>query len=135
MILPLSTTWLKSVAALEAILAEEKAALDDRDLLREVGERFHATLVELTGNQTLTVFSAMLHGVIDTHTARFPTSQRARGDERHGPGMHAEHERVTELIRAVAVREAEAYWAEHLERVRKILVSEGDADTVLDLMS
>jgi DNA-binding FadR family transcriptional regulator len=48
--------------------------------------------------------------------------------------MHGEHERVTELIRAGAVREAEDYWAEHLESVRKILVSKGEADTVLDLM-
>jgi DNA-binding FadR family transcriptional regulator len=116
------------------ILAEEKAALDDRDLLREVGERFHSTLVELTGNQTLIVFSAMLHGVIDAHTARYQTGQRARGERRHGADMHAEHERVTELIRAGAVREAEDYWAEHLESVRKILVSKGEADTVLDLM-
>jgi len=123
------------VAALEAVLAEQKAALDDRDLLREVGERFHSTLVELTGNQTLIVFSAMLHGVIDAHTARFQTGQRTRGARRHGPDMHAEHERVTELIRAGAVREAEDYWAAHLESVRKILVTEGEADTVLDLMS
>ena len=122
------------VATLEAVLAEEKAALDDRDLLREVGERFHSTLVELTGNQTLIVFSAMLHGVIDAHTARFQTAERARGARRHGPDMHGEHERVTELIRAGAVREAEDYWAAHLESVRKILVSKGEADTVLDLM-
>jgi DNA-binding FadR family transcriptional regulator len=123
------------VAALEAVLAEQKAALDDRDLLREVGERFHSTLVELTGNQTLIVFSAMLHGVIDAHTARYQSGQRARGERRHGADMHKEHERVTELIRAGAVREAEDYWAAHLESVRKILVTEGEADTVLDLMS
>jgi DNA-binding FadR family transcriptional regulator len=123
------------VAALEAVLAEQKAALDDRDLLREVGERFHSTLVERTGNQTLIVFSAMLHGVIDAHTARYQSGQRTRGERRHGADMHGEHERVTELIRAGAAREAEDYWAAHLETVRKILVTKGEADTVLDLMS
>jgi len=123
------------VAALEAVLAEEEAALDDRDLLREVGERFHATVVELAGNQTLVVFSAMLHGVIDAHTARFQSGQRERGDARRGPEMHGEHKRLTELIKAGAVREAEDYWAAHLDSVRKILVTQGEADTVLDLMS
>jgi DNA-binding FadR family transcriptional regulator len=123
------------VAALEAVLAEEEAALDDRDLLREVGERFHATVVELAGNQTLVVFSAMLHGVIDAHTARFQSGQRERGDARRGPEMHGEHRRLTELIKAGAVREAEDYWAAHLDSVRKILVTQGEADTVLDLMS
>jgi len=123
------------VAALEAILAEEEAALDDRDRLREVGERLHSTLVELAGNQTLIVFSAMLHGVIDAHTARFQSAERDRGERRHGPEMHGEHERLIELIRAGAAREAEDYWAAHLESVRKILVTRGEADTVLDLMS
>jgi DNA-binding FadR family transcriptional regulator len=123
------------VAALEAVLAEEEAALDDPDALREVGERFHATVVKLAGNQTLTVFSAMLHGVIDAHTVRFQTGQRERGDPRRGAELHGEHERLTELIKAGAVREAEDYWAAHLEGVRKILVAEGEADTVLDLMS
>ena len=123
------------VAALEAVLAEEEAALDDPDALREVGERFHATVVKLAGNQTLTVFSAMLHGVIDAHTVRFQTGQRERGDPRRGAELHGEHKRLTELIKAGAVREAEDYWAAHLEGVRKILVAEGEADTVLDLMS
>jgi DNA-binding FadR family transcriptional regulator len=121
--------------ALDAVLAEEAAAMDDRDALRVVGERFHARLVELTGNQTLIVFSAMLQGVIDTHTARFQTAQRARGDRRFGGEMHGEHERVTELIRAGKAREAEDYWANHLEKVRNILVAQGETDTVLDLMA
>jgi DNA-binding FadR family transcriptional regulator len=123
------------VAALEAILAEEEAALDDRDTLREVGERLHSTLVELAGNQTLIVFSAMLHGVIDAHTARYQSSQRDRGERRHGAEMHGEHKHLVELIRAGKASEAEDYWAAHLESVRKILVTQGEADTVLDLMS
>jgi DNA-binding FadR family transcriptional regulator len=123
------------VVALEAILAEEEAALDDRDALREVGERFHSTLVQLAGNQTLIVFSAMLHGVIDAHTARYQSSQRDRGERRHGADMHGEHKRLVELVKAGKVREAEDYWAAHLESVRKILVTQGEADTVLDLMS
>jgi DNA-binding FadR family transcriptional regulator len=77
----------------------------------------------------------MLHGVIDAHTARFQTGERERGDARRGPQMHGEHKRLTELIRKGAVREAEDYWAGHLEGVRKILVTQGEADTVLDLMS
>jgi len=123
------------VAELEAVLADEEAALDDPEALRVAGERFHTRLIELTGNQTLIVFSAMLLGVIDAHTARFQTAQRARGDRRVSRERHAEHERVTELIRAGAVQEAQDYWAEHLAIVRKILVAEGEADTVLDLMT
>jgi DNA-binding FadR family transcriptional regulator len=121
------------LARLEATLAEEAAVLGDRAAVRAVGERFHAELVELAGNQTLRVFSSMLHTIVDAQTARFQASAQEKGEARRSSDMHAEHERVLELIRAGAAQEAEALWRSHLERVRA-QVATGPAETVLDLV-
>jgi DNA-binding FadR family transcriptional regulator len=120
------------LAQLEATLAEEAAVLADRAKVRLVGERFHTELVALAGNQTLRIFSSMLHTIVDAQTARFQTAAEERGESRHAAAMHAEHERVLELIRAGAAQEAEALWRSHLERVRA-QVATGPAETVLDL--
>jgi DNA-binding GntR family transcriptional regulator len=120
------------IAQLEATLAEEAAVLGDRASVRAIGERFHSELVELSGNQTLRVFSSMLHTIVDAQTARFQASAQERGEARRSGDMHAEHERVLELIKAGAAQEAEALWRNHLERVRA-QVATGPAETVLDL--
>jgi DNA-binding FadR family transcriptional regulator len=121
------------IARLEALLAEEAEALDDRAAVRAAGERFHVELVELAGNQTLTVFSSMLQEIIDAQTARFQADQAERGSERHSAGMHKEHEHVLDLIKAGKATDAELYWRTHLDRVRSVIAS-GPAETVLDLM-
>lgn len=121
------------IAELERTLAEEAARLDDRTGVREVGERFHIQVVELSGNQTLMMFSAMLAGIIDAQTARVQAARQQEGAERRTPRMHGEHERVVELIRAGATTEAELFWRTHLDHVREA-VSGGAAETVLDVM-
>jgi hypothetical protein len=42
---------------------------------------------------------------------------------------------VIELIRAGRADEAERLWAEHLELARLVLMKEGGANTLIDLMS
>jgi DNA-binding FadR family transcriptional regulator len=121
------------IAHLEALLADEAAALDDPAAVREAGERFHVELVERAGNQTLSVFSSMLQEIVDAQTARFQADQAERGTARHSASMHQEHERLLDLIRAGAATEAEVFWRSHLDRVRSVIAS-GPAQTVLDLM-
>jgi DNA-binding FadR family transcriptional regulator len=123
----------EQLAHLQATLDEEAAVLEDASVVRVVGERFHAEIVELAGNQTLIVFSSMLQEIIDSQTARAQAYRRERGAERLAPTMHAEHQRTLELVAAGAAEEAEQHWRTHLEHVRTNVVHDGDDN--LDLMS
>ena len=122
----------EQLARLQATLHEEAEALDDPALVRIVGERFHAEIVEMAGNQTLIVFSSMLQEIIDIQTARAQAHRRERGGERLAPAMHAEHLRTLELIAAGAADEAEQHWRTHLEHVRTNVV---DGNDNLDVVS
>jgi GntR family transcriptional regulator, transcriptional repressor for pyruvate dehydrogenase complex len=121
------------IAALRQTVAEQLAAISDSELVRSIGERFHSQIVELAGNQTVIVFSAMLHEIIDRHTARSQLDRRERGGERQTPRMLSEHEKTLTLIEAGDSVEAERFWRAHLEHVRRVTVSRAD-ETVLDLM-
>ena len=121
------------LALLRATLDEEERALDDQDQVRLVGQRFHSELVQLAGNQTLIVFSAMLQEIIDRVVERGQTARRQQGRARAAPALHGEHRRVLELVSAGAAEEAELYWRSHLEHVRANLVIAGD--TPVDLLS
>ncbi|HEX4863587.1 MAG TPA: FCD domain-containing protein, partial [Acidimicrobiales bacterium] len=120
------------IAALKQTVADQSATIDDAELVRAIGERFHSQIVELAGNQTVIVFSAMLHEIIDRQTARFQLDRAER--ERHAPRMLAEHDKALALIEAGESVEAERFWRAHLEHVRQVTVSRTD-ETVLDLMS
>jgi DNA-binding FadR family transcriptional regulator len=121
----------ENLARLQATLDEEAAALEDMALVRTVGQRFHAEIVELAGNETLIVFSSMLQEIIDIQTARAQIHRREHGIERAAPTMHAEHVRTLELIAAGAADEAEQHWRAHLEHVR---VRVADSDDNLDVV-
>jgi DNA-binding FadR family transcriptional regulator len=120
------------LARLQATLDSEAAALNDMALVRTIGQRFHAEIVELAGNQTLIVFSSMLQEIIDNQTARAQVHRREHGIERAAPTMHAEHVRTLELIAAGASDEAEQHWRAHLEHVRTRVA---DGDDNLDVVS
>ena len=123
-----------AIDELAGILDDEARAMKDPAALREAGTRFHRRLVELSGNRTLALFSAMLEQITDAHTARLQALEATRRSERrHGKEGHSDHERLVELLRAGAATEAERFWREHLDRVRGWLVKEADARTVLDL--
>jgi DNA-binding FadR family transcriptional regulator len=135
-----------------AMLAQNRTA-DDLDRLHEAIDRsrivsadpvkqmqeqtaFHGLIVDMAGNETLSVLSGMLRHIIDvahlTHVesdAGTPSVQRALG-----LGFAA-HERVVELIEARDVKKAERLWRKHLMAADDYLL-EGDSTlTVHDLMA
>jgi GntR family transcriptional regulator, transcriptional repressor for pyruvate dehydrogenase complex len=122
------------IAKLQATLDEEERAIGDPVLTRTIGERFHTEIVELAGNETLIVFSAMLQEILDLHTARYQAAREQVGGESRAPAMHAEHVRVLELIIAGAVGEAEVHWRTHLDHVRQHTALPDDGNS-LDLIS
>ena len=72
------------VAALRAQLEVEATLLDEPDAFATAATRFHEMLVELTGNNTLTIISELVLEIVDRH--HHETFARAAGFER---GVHA----------------------------------------------
>jgi DNA-binding FadR family transcriptional regulator len=125
-----------AVARLVEIHDRELAAVNNPEDIRREGARFHQTVVELAGNRTLILFSAMLTEIIEAHTARLQKLQAGGKVKRSRMRQagHADHERLIDLVRAGATREAEQCWRQHLERVSQMLLSEVDAHTLLELV-
>ncbi|HWE65094.1 MAG TPA: FadR/GntR family transcriptional regulator [Acidimicrobiales bacterium] len=122
----------KDIAALKAALDREIELVHDRAAFRASALEFHRIIIERCGNLTLTAFGAMLHGVIEQHADRYAVNQ---AKYRHGAERHREHIEVIGLIEAGDAVAAEEFWRAHLEAARQVLMREGGANTLVDLMS
>ena len=115
-------------------LAEEADALASPETLPWAEGRFHQVLVQLAGNKTVEVMSAVVNRIIAGHVARF-IAERG-GDPRTQAGLveaHRAHERLVELIEVGAEQEAETLWRRHLEAGTAQLMGHA-ADAVLDVL-
>ena len=113
--------------------AEVNAGSDEE--LRALGGNFHHVVVEQAGNRTITLLSVMVQEIIDLQTARRQALDAVSPPRRrHRKQGLADHERLIELVRAGAAREAERFWRGHLERVKGWLLEASDAETVLELV-
>jgi DNA-binding FadR family transcriptional regulator len=125
------------IDALEAVLAEEAAALDDAVELSLAEGRFHRLIVDLTGNRTLMMLTAVANRIIAHQVARHMTGRQKDEDVlAHNFEAHRAHERLVRLITVGAAEEAESFWRKHLESGTTYLASDPRAaTTVLDVMS
>jgi DNA-binding FadR family transcriptional regulator len=134
-----------------AMLAEKRTAGEVRQL-REAIERsrsvrdnpvsqmkeqtaFHALIVDMAGNQTLSVLSGMLRHIIDVaHLAHAESDAGTQaGKEALAQGFAA-HQRIVDLIEAKDAGKAERLWRKHLLAADDYLLGGGRALTVYDLM-
>jgi DNA-binding FadR family transcriptional regulator len=119
---------------LRAAVEQEKAVLNDRLKLVDAQDAFHALLVELTGNETLTLLTGMLRYMVDrgnaSHVAAEGDTPAARAAARKG---HRAHLKLVELIEAGQADEAEKLWQRHISAAHDA-VNAADAMTILDLL-
>jgi DNA-binding FadR family transcriptional regulator len=120
--------------ALRSALEDHGHSTGDRlDDLR-THNRFHALLVQRTGNQTLRVLLGMLEHIVVladwTRVQSDPGSEELSRASRKG--LHAHH-RVVELVEAGDDVAAERLWRRHLTEAKEYLLR-GDVRTVLDLL-
>lgn len=119
---------------LRAALEQEKTALDDRFALVNAQDAFHALVVELTGNQTLTLLTRMLRYMVDrsnaSHVAAEGDSPAAQARARKG---HRAHVKLVELIEAGKAEEAEKLWYRHITATTDSINGAG-ATTILELL-
>jgi DNA-binding FadR family transcriptional regulator len=130
---------LASARARRSVATELRNAIHDQDLVVEdpamfgpANARFHERLVELAGNQTLTVVAEMLNEIVTKAViaAGEATPDSVRTRRR---GLHSQ-ERLVSLIEAGEVADAEQHWRQHMTVVGRVLLGER-ADTAIDLMN
>jgi GntR family transcriptional regulator, transcriptional repressor for pyruvate dehydrogenase complex len=97
---------------------------------------FHALIVDMAGNQTLSVLSGMLRHIIDVaHMAHVESDAGTPAGQEALKMGFAAHERIVELIEAQDVAHAEHLWRKHLLATDDYLLEGDQTLTVYDLMA
>lgn len=101
--------------------------------------RFHQRLVELAGNQTLSLVVALLGEVMARHVSAMYTESRLSPTElasRNRRAMRA-YQKLLGLVRSRDGEAAEAFWIEHMRVARGYLFKDAKASRkqVIDLLS
>jgi len=97
------------LAALRASLAEAAEVVDDPKRIAQHDRGFHTLVVQLAGNKTLVVLSAMLNHILERVT--LPRTQTGRDEFRA-------HESLVELIEQRDGEGAQAFWHDHLTEAK-----------------
>jgi DNA-binding FadR family transcriptional regulator len=122
-----------AAAELRRLSAEQLEAIDDPEAFGRANSRFHARLVELTGNQTLSIVAEMLNEIVARAVAAAAQPDGGRDStETRLRGLRSQA-RLAALIEAGDAREAEEHWTEHMAIVGRVLLAQR-AKTVIDLM-
>jgi DNA-binding FadR family transcriptional regulator len=123
------------VDLLRRAVGEAEAALEDPTAFARINLAFHALLVDLAGNQTLSVMAGMLRHIIDlandAHAAAEAPGATPRRANRKG---FRAHQQLVELIAGGDATGAEELWRDHLAATEDYLVDVPRARTVLDLL-
>lgn len=108
----------EDLAHLEQALTDMEAALEDEDLnaWAEADDRFHTSLVALSGNSRIASIAAMMRDQV--HRARYLTL-RLRPIPTQS---NIDHRNILDAIRAGEVDKARELYREHGERARETLL-------------
>jgi GntR family transcriptional regulator, transcriptional repressor for pyruvate dehydrogenase complex len=120
-------------AVLRPLIREQEEAIEDPEAFGRANARFHARLVELAGNQTLSIVAEMLHEVV-ARAVTAVSQTEPEGDSvatRHR-GIRSQ-ERLVALIEAGEAAAAEEHWRRHMGVVGRVMLGQR-ATTVIDLM-
>ena len=125
----------RDLERLRASVAEAEGLMDDPSAFIRAHMEFHALVVELAGNETLSVLNGMVRHIIDranwSHVdldAGSPENIRAnrRGFRAHGA--------LVELVAGRRTEAAQELWRLHLQEAEDYLLRSRSMTTVLDLL-
>lgn len=126
----------QSKAAVKTLRAQQElelSLLDQPDAYASAATRFHELVVELAGNNTLTLFSELVLEIVDRH--HHDTFTNASGLEREYNEEASEHHcRVIDLIEASKADEAEAFWRMHIDGAATRALRHLGPKTIVDLV-
>lgn len=128
-----SADELKTLRA--AVAAERDVSEQSGELLEQQNE-FHRLVIEMAGNQTLTVLSDVLRHIIELATQSY-VDQRGGSDDTSAASAATAtrtHAKVVDLIANKDAAGAEALWRKHILATSARLRSSGVAGSVVDLL-
>jgi DNA-binding FadR family transcriptional regulator len=108
---------------------------DDRARLIVHHTEFHALVVDLAGNHTMSLLNGIIRSILDTANVRrvaYEPEQQSHERAFHH-GLRA-HRRLVELIEGRDAEGASALWAKHLVEANRYLLELPNATTVVDLL-
>ncbi len=118
---------------LRSLIAEEEAAIDDPEAFGETNARFHEELVEMAGNQTLTIVAEMLNEVVARAVTIVSQADSDGGSAVTRRRGVRSQERLAALIENGDADDAEAHWRTHMGVVGRVMLGQR-AKTVIDLL-
>ncbi len=123
-----------AVSQLRQFIGEQELAIEDPEAFGQANARFHERLVELAGNQTLTVVAEMLNEIVARAvTAISQTAPAQDSVQTRRRGIRSQ-ERLVLLLEQGDPSEAEQHWQKHMAVVGRVLVGQR-ATTAIDLMN
>ncbi len=124
-----------AAAELRRLSAEQLEAIDDPETFGLANSRFHARLVELAGNQTLSIVAEMLHEIVARAVTAVAGGQPADAADTSATRLRGlrSQARLAALIEDGDAAAAEQHWTEHMAVVGRVLLRQ-QAKTVIDLM-
>jgi DNA-binding FadR family transcriptional regulator len=132
-VLATSSNNKKAVEELRSLIEAQRVVLDDPEAFGHANARFHERLVELAGNQTLSIVGEMLNEIIAravTAVSQTPSKRNSLPVRQRGIRSQ---ERLLDLIAIGASIDAEAHWRTHMDAVGKVMIGHM-AKTVVDLL-
>ncbi|MBE8516971.1 FadR family transcriptional regulator [Amycolatopsis sp. H6(2020)] len=120
---------------LRSALAEAESLIGDPPAFIRAHLRFHALVVELSGNQTLVLLNGMVRHIIDrANWSHVDLDAGTEENVRANLSGFRAHVRLVELVAAGDAGEATRVWRAHLERAHEYLLGNKSMTTVLDLL-
>jgi DNA-binding FadR family transcriptional regulator len=115
---------------LRSLIEEERGVEGDPEQFAVLSTRFHERVMELSGNETLSLFVGMLHDIIEKHSA---TSLGEFFNIKATRKAIRSHEKLVGLIEDGDENGAEEHWRRHVVNAGQAILKRADRKEVVDL--
>jgi DNA-binding FadR family transcriptional regulator len=119
----------RTINQLDKLVARGGDLLEDAFGFARQDTAVHQAIVDLAGNETLSVLAAMLLNIMDAHNRHFMTVHGEDHERQADRLAYKAHQKLVTLLRAGDAKAAQAFWRKHLDNVEKYMI--GDSDTTL----
>ena len=122
----------RALDELRSLIEDQRRVIEDPEAFGVANARFHERLVELAGNQTLSIVAEMLNEIVVRAVTAVSQTESSKGSLSVRQRGIRSQERLLELIAISASIEAEAHWRTHMKAVGKVMIGQ-QATSVIDL--
>jgi DNA-binding FadR family transcriptional regulator len=119
----------RTIAKLAELVERGGDLLDDAYGFAKHDTAVHQAIVDLAGNQTLSVLASMLLNIMDAHNEHFMSIHGEEHEKQADQLALRAHKKLVKLLQEGDAAGAQAHWRKHLNNVEKYMI--GDSRTTL----